>query len=209
MVEKSLREFLIYLQNVMKKLIVFEKIDINKIENVLAADIAYKRDKGIAVSVVYNIKNDYILENSFATGKIEFPYIPGLLFFREAPLMLQSIKKISTNYDVILVDAHGYAHPRRMGLATVIGIIMDKPTIGIAKSLLTGKIRKIDERLGEIVDKDEVIGYEVMGDRKFYVSPGNKIDFDSVLEFIRILDFKYPKAVRIADKLTKEYKNKF
>jgi len=207
MVNRIFKQFLFEIQNSLRELIKFQRIDIKKIDYVLALDIAYKKDIGIAVGVVYDIKNKTTVEKIHVKDKVEFPYIPGLLFFREAPLTLEVIRRIKSRYDLILVDAHGYAHPRRMGLATVIGIITKKPTIGIAKSILVGKLKKINDKISEIVDKNELIGYEIRGDRKFYVSPGSNIDFDSTLEFIKMLDFKYPEALRIADRLSKRYKN--
>lgn len=118
---------------------------------------------------------------------------------REAPLMIKAVE--SFQCDLILVDGHGMAHPRKSGIASVIGVILDKPTIGVAKSKLYGDIVEEGSTNFIVVNGDKV-GVKV---GKYYYSIGNKVDIDDVVELSRN---GYPKVLALADKLSKELKKK-
>jgi deoxyribonuclease V len=190
---KASIKFYFELQKVLSKLVEFKKIE--KIEKVLASDVAYKDDLAFCAAVIYDLKQEKVLKELIVKEKVEFPYIPSLLFLREAPIMLEAIEKIDREYDLILVDGHGLAHPRKAGLATIIGILTKKPTIGIAKSFLYGEIK--DDYI--LVDGEKV-GIKF---GKYYASIGSNIDVESLENFLKLIDFKYPKALKIADKLSK------
>jgi len=185
--------FYFELQKALSKLVEFRKVE--KIEKVLALDIAYKDDLAFCAAVIYDLKQEKVLKELIIKEKVNFPYIPGLLFLREAPIMLEAIEKIDREYDLILVDGHGLAHPRKAGLATIIGILTGKPTIGIAKSFL----------YGEIKDSYIFIDQQKVGIKfgRYYASIGSNIDIESLENFLKSINFKYPKALRIADKLSK------
>jgi deoxyribonuclease V len=185
--------FYFELQKALSKLVEFRKVE--KIEKVLALDIAYKDDLAFCAAVIYDLKQEKVLKELVIKEKVNFPYIPGLLFLREAPIMLEAIEKIDREYDLILVDGHGLAHPRKAGLATIIGILTGKPTIGIAKSFL----------YGEIKDSYIFIDQQKVGIKfgRYYASIGSNIDIESLENFLKSINFKYPKALRIADKLSK------
>ena len=192
---KALISFLIKIQKEMVKNVEFKKL--NKIEKILALDLGYKKNVGICAAVLYDLIKKQAIKTLVVKEEISFPYIPTLLFFREAPLMLKAIEKFENeNYDLILVDGHGLAHPRKAGIATIIGILTKKPTIGIAKSYLFGNI----ENNYIIVDNQKVgIKFE-----KYYASIGSNIDFESLENFVKnILNFEYPEALKLADKLSK------
>ena len=186
-------KFYFKLQKALNKLVEFRKVE--KIEKVLALDIAYKDDLAFCAAVIYDLKQEKVLKELIIKEKVNFPYIPGLLFLREAPIMLEAIEKIDREYDLILVDGHGLAHPRKAGLATIIGILTGKPTIGIAKSFL----------YGEIKDSYIFIDQQKVGIKfgRYYASIGSNIDIESLENFLKSINFKYPKALRIADKLSK------
>jgi deoxyribonuclease V len=186
-------KFYFKLQKALSKLVEFRKVE--KIEKVLALDIAYKDDLAFCAAVIYDLKQEKVLKELIIKEKVNFPYIPGLLFLREAPIMLEAIEKIDREYDLILVDGHGLAHPRKAGLATIIGILTGKPTIGIAKSFL----------YGEIKDSYIFIDQQKVGIKfgRYYASIGSNIDIESLENFLKSINFKYPKALRIADKLSK------
>jgi len=186
-------KFYFKLQKALSKLIEFKKV--KKIEKVLALDVAYKDDLAFCAAVLYDLKQEKVLKELLVKERVEFPYIPGLLFLREAPIMLEAIEKIDRDYDLILVDGHGLAHPRKAGLATIIGILTGKPTIGIAKSFLYGEIK--DSYI--FVDQQKV-GIKF---GKYYASIGSNINIESLENFLKSINFKYPKALRIADKLSK------
>ena len=107
---------------------------------VAGADVSYNKgsDRFYAGVVVLQFPELSLIEESVAIGNVSFPYIPGLLTFREAPILLQAFRKLSTQPDVILFDGQGIAHPRGIGIASHMGIFLDCPSIGCAKSKLTG-----------------------------------------------------------------------
>jgi deoxyribonuclease V len=186
-------KFYFKLQKALSKLVEFKKV--KKIEKVLALDISYKDDLAFCAAVLYDLKQEKVLKELLVKERVKFPYIPGLLFLREAPIMLETIEKIDRDYDLILVDGHGLAHPRKAGLATIIGILTGKPTIGIAKSFLYGEIK--DSYI--FVDQQKV-GIKF---GRYYASIGSNIDMESLEAFLNMVNFNYPKALKIADKLSK------
>jgi len=181
------------IQKALSRLVEFRKVE--KIEKVLALDVAYKDDFAICAAVLYDLKENRVLKELMIKESVDFPYIPGLLFLREAPIMLEAIEKMDRDYDLILVDGHGLAHPRKAGLATIIGILTNKPTVGIAKSFLYGNIKN-----GYIFVDDKKVGVKF---GKYYASIGSNIDIESLEKFLRSIDFKYPKALKLADKISK------
>jgi deoxyribonuclease V len=131
-----------------------------------------------------------IVEVEEAHSKIGFPYVPGLLSFRESPLILAACEKLCNVPDLILVDGQGIAHPRRFGLASHVGLLLDLPTIGCAKSILCGQHQCLGEEAGsqaELLDKGEIIGAALRtksGVKPIYVSVGHKINLVSALEWV-------------------------
>mgnify|MGYP000222574436 CR=1 FL=1 len=190
---KASTKFYYKLQESLSKLVEFRKVE--KIEKVLALDVAYKDDLAFCAAVIYDLRDEKTLKETLVKEKIDFPYIPGLLFLREAPIMLDAIERIDREYDLILVDGHGLAHPRKAGLATVIGVLTGKPTIGIAKSFLYGEVKN-----HYIFVDRQIVGIRF---NKYYASIGSNIDVESLEKFLKMINFTYPKALKIADKLSK------
>ena len=130
------------------------------------------------------------LSGAIAACPIIFPYIPGLLSFREAPLLLAACERLTITPDLILVDGQGVAHPRRIGLASHLGLWLDTPTVGCAKSLLCGRHEAVGEEPGdfvEIVDREETIGVALRtkrGVKPVYVSIGHKISLESAIDWV-------------------------
>jgi deoxyribonuclease V len=185
--------FYFELQKTLSKLVEFKKVE--KIEKVLAVDVAYKEDLAFCAAIIYDLKNQKILKELIVKEKVNFPYIPGLLFLREVPIMLKAIEEIDREYDLIVVDGHGLAHPRKAGLATIIGILTNKPTIGIAKSFLYGEIKD-----NYIFVENQKVGIKF---GKYYASIGSNIDIESLENFLKRVNYEYPKFLKIADKLSK------
>ena len=131
-----------------------------------------------------------LAEVRVALGKAGFPYVPGLLSFRESPLILAACEKLSLSPDLVLVDGQGVAHPRRLGIASHLGLLLDIPTIGCAKSRLWGQHEAVGEEAGstaELVDKGEVIGAVLrtqVGKLPLYVSIGHKIDLSNAVQWV-------------------------
>ncbi len=131
-----------------------------------------------------------IVEVKVAEGKIRFPYVPGLLSFRESPLILAACEKLCCLPDLVLVDGQGIAHPRRFGLASHVGLFLDLPTIGCAKSILCGQHQPVGEETGshaELLDKGELVGAALRtksGVKPIYVSVGHRISLASALQWV-------------------------
>lgn len=166
----------------------------------LGVDVSYRGNLAHAACVLYS--DGKILETSGATTEIEFPYVPGLLAFREVPALLAAMKRIERVPDVILVDGHGLAHPRRIGLACHIGIITGLPTIGVAKSHLFGEVIGVP---GWIVSKQQVIGAVVQTTKPLFISVGHKILLHECIEVCMSLvrNSHIPEPLRLADNLSK------
>ncbi len=174
-----------------------EKLDLQEVKEVCAVDVAYNGKTGFAVASRGSL--DEVREHKVYSGEVDFPYISGYLFMREAPIMMKALEEMKC--DLLLVDGHGTAHPRRSGIAVVLGVLLDIPTVGIAKSRLTG----------DIVQEGDV-NYVVVNGRKegvkagkYFYSIGNRVNLENCVELSRM---GYPQILRKTDKLTKEYKKK-
>ncbi len=184
---------------------------LEEIKTVAGCDVNYEKKSAIvqAAVVLIRLKDWTIIEKVIIKKPLKqsFPYIPGLLSFREAPLLLLAFQKIKGIPDVILFDGHGIAHPRQLGLATHIGILINKSTIGCAKSLLWGEYNEPENLKGAysfLTDKNlKVIG-AVLRTRKdvkpVFVSSGYKINLDLAVEVVEACCKKYriPEPLRLA-----------
>ena len=175
---------------------------------IAGVDISGGKAQGMATAaaVVLNYPELKVVETKIAQGKLDFPYVPGLLSFRESPLTLAACQNLTVIPDLVMVDGQGIAHPRRLGLASHLGLFLNTPTIGCAKSLLCGSYEEPDEKPGsytEIIDGGETIGAALRtksGVRPVFVSIGHKIDLQSaiywVLECCR--GYRLPEPTRLA-----------
>lgn len=164
---------------------------------------------GIAVAVLLDFPNLNLKEYAVVNGVIDIPYIPGLLAFREAPLMIKAYERLRCEADLIVVDGHGVTHPREFGVASHVGLILNRPTIGVAKGLLYGDIVKGDDEVEYIIVNNKVGGlvYPHQG-KKLYISIGHKISIKS-LKAITPKLFKshfLPEPTYIADAISKNFR---
>ena len=195
----------IQLQKELKKKISLKK-SFNKVKIVAGADVSYYKNNMIAGIVILKFPQLEIIEKKSSLSPVNFPYIPGLLTFREGPSLLKAFKKIKITPDVILFDGQGIAHPRRMGIATHLGLFLDKPTIGCAKSRLSGKYTSVGEEKGNyalLKEGEEVLGAVLRTRRKvkpIFVSPGHKIDLSNSIKIVLkcIVKYRLPLPVREA-----------
>jgi len=156
------------------------------------------------------------VETTHAIRNLSFPYIPGLLSFREAPVCIAAVEKLKLKPDVFIIDGQGIAHPRRLGLASHLGLFFDKPTIGCAKSRLTGQFEEPPLEKGTyslLKDKDEVIGAVVRtrtNVEPVFVSVGNKCSLEDAIEVTLSCTTKYrlPEPTRLAHQLVSTLKLK-
>ena len=172
---------------------------------VAAVDAAYSGSRVAAASLVYDVEEDGVVEERRYVAEARFPYVPGLLFLREGPYMLRAVELLQHRWDLLLVDAHGRAHPRRAGMATFLGLCVNRPTLGVAKRLLEGRIADPEKEVSEIVSGDgEVLGYafRAKNGRRFYVSQGYGVGLGEIPGVVERLG-GYPKALTLVDRLSK------
>jgi len=149
------------------------------------------------------------IEQALARRPTSFPYVPGLLSFREIPAVLGALAQLETEPNLLLCDGQGIAHPRRCGFTSHIGVVTDMPTIGVAKSLLIGTHDTVPDTRGgwtPILHRDEIIGAAVrtrVGVRPIYVSIGHKVSLNSAIDYVMrcTTRFRLPETTRRADRL--------
>jgi deoxyribonuclease V len=178
---------------------------------VAGLDAAFSRDdrRCLAAVVVWDMREQVVIEQHVAVRPLRFPYVPGLLSFREGPALLAALRKLRAAPDVLLCDGHGLAHPRRFGIACHIGVILDRPTIGCAKSRLIGTHREPGWRRGSVApltDDGQVIGSVLRtrdGINPVFVSVGHRIDLPSAQRIVLAcaLRCRLPEPTRLADHL--------
>lgn len=175
---------------------------------VAGADISYsKRDPHIyAAVVVIDIQTMQVIEVQQVKGKAAFPYIPGLLAFRELPVLCEVFEKIESKIDAVLCDGQGIAHPRKFGLACHLGLLLDIPTVGCAKTKLVGEFKPMSKKQwasSPLIYKDEIRG-EVVRSRAnvkpLFISPGHKMDIESSIALVKKCTTRYriPEPTRLA-----------
>jgi len=176
------------------------------------------RDANLAIGavVVFSYPQMQELERADAELPLEFPYVPGFLSFREIPVLLAALGKLRRLPDLLFCDGQGYAHPRRMGLASHLGILLDRPSIGCAKSILIGKYGPLGQEKGEwaaLVEGGETIGAALRtrsGSQPVYISQGHRISLETALRLtLSVSDgFRIPRPTREADRFVGETKRK-
>jgi deoxyribonuclease V len=169
-----------------------DAISPDAIETAAGIDNTYVKEDGKttagAVVVVLTCPAMEIIETAVAWKPIAFPYVPGLLSFREAPAVLAAFANLTIEPDVVLCDGQGYAHPHRFGLASHLGVILDRPTIGCAKSRLIGEYEEPARTFGAhtpLVDRGEVVGAAVRTrprHKPLFVSPGHMVSVETAVE---------------------------
>lgn len=180
-----------------------------QLKTVGGVDVGFRGDMARAAAVLLDYPALEILEQEVVEEPLTYPYIPGLLSFREIPAVLAALKSLSRLPDVILCDGHGLAHPRRLGIACHLGVLLDHPTIGCAKSILVGHGEQPDIERGSVtslVEGDEVIGKLVRtrnNVKPIIVSVGHLVDLDSAVEIVLACGsgYRLPKPTRQADRL--------
>lgn len=179
-----------------------------RLKTVAAGDVAYSRedDMTYAAFLLFTYPDLNFLESASAKGRASFPYIPGFLTFREAPILLKAFSRLKTRPDLILIDGQGIAHPRFMGIAAHIGLILNLPAIGCAKSRLIGTHEKLAPDRGKTVPLlvgDRTAGMVLRtraGVKPVYVSPGYKMNMETSVKIVLSLcrGYRIPEPLRQA-----------
>ncbi len=183
---------------------------------VAGGDLAFSPDgtRCFAGLVVYDLQSKQVVEEVVACRPVRFPYVPGLLSFREAPAVLTTARKLRTIPDVFLFDGHGMAHPRRFGLATHTSILLGVPGIGCAKSRLCGEEREPALAAGThvpLVHQGEVIGAILRtrpGVKPVYVSVGDRVTLEDGLRIVMacVTRYRLPEPTRLAHQLVTRHR---
>jgi deoxyribonuclease V len=179
----------IELQKSLRERVTLRPLD-RQIETVAGADISFNKYEPTLYAgiVVLRLPSLEVLEEVCVVSETKFPYVPGLLSFRESPPILEAWAKLKTEPDAMMFDGQGIAHPRRFGIASHVGLIIERPTLGCAKSVLVGKYEEPPEARGAwtpLVDKGETIGAAVRTKDRvqpIFVSPGHLIDLAGAIE---------------------------
>ena len=186
-------------------------ITLDQIRTVAGIDVSY-REIGRAAIAVFTFPDLELIEEVTATREVTFPYIPGLLTFREGPVVLAAFERLRTQPDLLIFDGQGYAHPRRLGLARHMGAYLNWPSIGCAKSRLTGRYDEPGPEPGAwspLMAGDEEIGRVVRTKARVkpvFVSVGYRIMLPLAVEVVLrcTRGYRLPEPTRIADRLTKQ-----
>jgi len=174
----------------LSKQIIFEDILPEKIKFVAGVDVAYAREMSVGAVAVLDYDSLQVVESQTAFCETRFPYIPTLLSFREIPPTILSIKKLHAQPDIFLVDGQGFAHPYGCGFASHLGLVIGKPTIGVAKSRLFGEVErtKTEDEVAFLKNKGKVVGAIVTvkrGCKPLYVSVGHMISLETAIEIVK------------------------
>jgi deoxyribonuclease V len=184
---------------------------IGPVRLVAGVDVGFVGDGKVAHAAVavLSYPDLSLLDSAVVSCPVGFPYIPGLLSFREVPAILQALSQLNLSPDLLLCDGQGIAHPRRMGLASHLGLICDLPSIGVAKSRLIGEHAQVGEQRGDwqpLLDAGEGIGAALRtrpGTRPLYLSIGHRISLEACIGYVLDCTPKYrlPETTRWAHRM--------
>jgi deoxyribonuclease V len=191
----------ITLQKNIAKKVVAAKDDFGEISSICGVDVAYRGSSNAAYcsAVIMDKNMQQLVESVDVQTIVKYPYVPGLLMLREAEPILYTLKLLKNSYDLLLIDGHGLLHPRRCGLACYIGVSLDKPTIGVAKSRLCGTVRPD----GFVELDGEILGYAIS--KKLYISVGHRVTLKTAITLVKELGIE---PLRLADINSRKNKKK-
>lgn len=190
-----------------------QAIDLGAVRLVAGVDVSVKNERSRAAIVVVTFPGFLLVETAFAERPTPFPYIPGLLSFREGPVLEEAFGRLRAEPDVFLFDGMGIAHPRRIGIASHMGLWLERPTIGVGKTRLVGTNAALPEGKGAhvpLIDRGETIGAVVRtrtSTLPLFISPGHCADIPSAVELVLACSPKYrlPEPIRLAHKAAGDF----
>jgi deoxyribonuclease V len=200
-------EAAVALQKELRREVVSDRpIDLDAVRLVAGVDVSVKENQSQAAIVVATYPGFEVVETVLARRPTPFPYIPGLLSFREGPVLEEAFERLQAEPDVFLFDGMGIAHPRRIGIASHMGLWLERPTIGCGKTLLTGRYRELGEEMGAaapLVDRGETIGVALRtrtAKNPMFISPGHLADIPTAAELVLRCSpkFRLPEPIRLA-----------
>jgi deoxyribonuclease V len=179
------------------------------VRRVAGIDVSVREDMGRAAVVVLDLEGLALVGYAVASRAVTFPYVPGLLAFREGPVVLDALEQLETAPDLLIFDGQGLAHPRRLGIASHIGLLVDTPAIGCAKSLLCGRHDEPGQKPGShapLLDRGEVVGAALrtrQGTQPVYVSIGHRVDLPTAIQYVLACcrGYRLPETTRWAHRV--------
>ncbi|MDD5467309.1 MAG: deoxyribonuclease V [Anaerolineales bacterium] len=177
-------------QEALRSRVRLEALEEARVQRVTGVDASYAGGSAYAAVVTLDYTTQQVVEWASASAAITFPYIPGLLSFREAPVILLALARLERLPDVLIVDGHGLAHPRRFGIACHLGVLLDLPSIGCAKSLLIGEAADLEAEAGsraEVRQGEELLGLALRTRQRVkpvYISVGHRVDLESAAHIV-------------------------
>ena len=181
-----------------------------RLRTIAGLDVSVREDRVRAAIVVLRIDDFAVVDQAIWEGPVAFPYVPGLLSFREIPAILPALDRLQALPDVVMLDAQGRAHPRRFGLACHLGVLLDRPALGVAKTILVGRYQDLGESKGstaDLVHRGEVVGQAVRtreGVKPVFVSVGHRCTLDEAVALTMrgAMKYKLPEPTRLAHRLS-------
>ena len=205
----SPREAIAIQQRLRKRVRLEDRFD--EVKRVAGVDVGFEQGNTVtrAAVAVLEFPGLELVDQSIVRQPTRFPYVPGLLSFREAPAVLEALRQLRESPDLLLVDGQGIAHPRRFGIACHLGVLSGIPSIGVAKSRLVGHHEEVPDERGSWVpleDKGEIIGAVLRsrkGVRPLYVSPGHCVTLATAIEYVMacVTRYRLPETTRWAHRL--------
>ena len=198
----------IRVQNEMAKKVILENTLKKEIIYICGVDVAYRNNIAYCSAVLMNKNSMEVKESVNITLNVNHPYVPSFFMLRESEAIINILKSLKNRFDLMLIDGHGVLHPRRCGLASYIGVIIDSPTIGVAKSILCGSVNT-----DHFIDVDGVIsGFKMIKEKKkpIYISVGHKINLINAIRIVKQLvkpKERIPEPLRLADIYSKALAN--
>lgn len=179
-----------------------------------AVDAAFTDELVLAAVCLFSFPGLELLEEQTGVEPVKFPYIPGFLSFREGPAIYRTLLKLKQKPDLLLIDGQGIAHPRRLGIATFLGIILETASVGCAKSPLVGDFRMPARTAGSyspLTHRGELVGYVLRSRtavRPIFISPGHLVNHQDALNLVRrcLKGYRVPEPLRRAHQLTQKLK---
>jgi deoxyribonuclease V len=194
------RDAILLQENTAKK-VLSATDDFGDILRICGVDVAYSGSNNAAYcsAVIMDRNMQYLVESIDVQTVVKHPYVPGLLMLREAEPIFYTLRLLKNSYDLLLIDGHGLLHPRKCGLACFVGVTLNKPTIGVAKSLLCGAVRPD----GFVELDGELLGYAIS--KKIYISVGHRITLKTAIELVKEVGIE---PLRLADINSKRNRKK-
>ena len=200
-------------QQLRREIVADRPIDLGAVRLVAGVDVSVKENRSQAAVVVVSFPQLRPVETVRAGRPTPFPYIPGLLSFREGPVLEEAFAKLRLEPDVFVFDGMGIAHPRRIGIASHMGLWLERPSIGCGKTLLTGRYRDLGAEKGAwapLIDRGEVIGAALRtraDTSPVFISPGHLADLPTSIELVLRCSprFRLPEPIRFAHKAAGEF----